>query len=469
MTACTAISPSQVVAVLILVVLITAANSDGSDELLTHAVGAASWLRDDADCSATACCWPMNLTDDAPKQHPYISATLYYGAPGIALFLAQASEVQPQLRNLTEMALGSILEAMPQRDFGPNVGLYYGLAGVAFGLRTAGEGLPREAEYIAAALQLERHISAVAPFAPGASVMWNNTDVAHGAAGAGLHLLAAAEHSPPEHAAQLREAALHAGEWLLQVAEQAPGGGLRWYRGPDTDGTHNNAYFPTFCCGTAGIGYYLSVLARRQAEAFKAAALAAAAKQAAEHVLALAVAEDGTLLVPHEEEGAGLHMYYMGWCGGAAGWSRLFVAMWEQTGEQRWLEAVEAAARSVMKLALPQLAMFIPTPPGGMPWQNLGQCCGVASVGTFLLQLATTTLPVNATVKQQALAAAREFGDRLMGKAVRVVGSSSSSPAQRSTQLLKTPAGKQAGCKAVLGWRRFCCSCRPWRGISQAV
>ena len=45
------------------------------------------------------------------------------------------------------------------------------------------------------------------------------------------------------------------------------------------------------------------------------ASLLDAAVQGARHLLALAAAPlNGTLLLPHEEEGAGLHTYYLGWC-----------------------------------------------------------------------------------------------------------------------------------------------------------
>ena len=391
------------------------------DRNLELALGTAAWLTSTAECkllnSTTCCAWPMNSTDGAPQAFPYIKDALYYGPSGVALFLAQATEAAPQptikaqLTQLTASALDQTVTTLPAllKAFGPNIGLYYGLAGIAFGLRTAGSGLPREHTYVHAAMQIESHILSIAPFSSEhGAPLWNNTDIAHGAAGAGLYLLHAADRSSPKHAALLQEAALRAGKWLLNVAEKASVG-VRWWRGPDTDGTHTNQYFPTFCCGTAGVGYFLSQLAKVDNNTVTAAA----ARQAAEHVLATAVQKDGNLVVPHEEEGSGEQQYYMGWCGGAAGWSRLFVAMWEQTKEQKWIDAIEKAVHGVIALALPHSAMFVPTPAGQPVWANLGQCCGVAGVGTFLLQVGSSELPIDPHVKTAAIEAAQQFSTRL--------------------------------------------------------
>ena len=138
---------------------------------------------------------------------------------------------------------------------GANVGLYYGLAGLAFGLRTA----RRNAALEVAASAIERHIvGQVRPFAPpdgAATLWWNNTDVAHGAAGTGLYFLWLSRRAslPPQARQAAIEAAKRAGHWLLSRAESVGDDGLRWARGPDTDGEHAHAYYPTFCCGGAGV------------------------------------------------------------------------------------------------------------------------------------------------------------------------------------------------------------------------
>ena len=63
--------------------------------------------------------------------------------------------------------------------------------------------------------------------------------------------------------------AFGAGKWLLTKAVNAstaaaggqrPAKGLKWPRGIDSDGQHLGVFFPNFCCGTAGIAYFLARL-----------------------------------------------------------------------------------------------------------------------------------------------------------------------------------------------------------------
>ena len=306
--------------------------------------------------------WPMNSTDAAPLDHPYLRSSLYYGAPGISILLRQVhdSSTTPldEQHNstwwtqATTRALDVTLDGITadRASYGSNIGLYYGLAGIAFGLRAATGDLRVPNKYLRGAHELEDYILNVRPFTTDPSQpLWNNTDVAHGASGTGLYLLWAAQREGnATRAAALKEGAVQAGKWLLSRAEVAPHGGLRWARGVDTDGNHTNQYFPTFCCGSAGVGYFLADLAlslpQEHSSSSLRAALLDAAEQAAKHILGLSSrSRDGTLLVPHEDEGAGRDVYYLGWCGGPPGWSRLFVKLFQATRQAEWLTLLEDA------------------------------------------------------------------------------------------------------------------------------
>merc|ERR1711957_991914 len=127
--------------------------------------------------------------------------------------------------------------------------------------------------------------------------------------------------------------------------------------------------------------------------------------------------EPGTLLLPHGEAPPDTSLYYLGWCGGPPGWARLFVKLWEATGEQVWLQSIAKAARGVEAFVLPQMAMLQPIGASG-PWKNMGQCCGLAGAGTFLLQLATSNLPLPSDVKVGALAAARTIASAIASRAI---------------------------------------------------
>lgn len=387
--------------------------------LLEVALSAAEWLEGTARCRGTsrgrACSWPMNSTDDAPANYPYLSTSLYYGSPGIAIFLAQAGdatsgEQQRRWQDLSRAALEDVRAGVPGAiaSYGPNVGFYYGLAGLAFALRATSQSWPDAAAFAAAAAELERHIFTVAPFAESpTATLWNNTDVAHGAAGTGLALLWASRAGSEA----LRQGASRAGRWLLTRAEAAAGG-LRWARGPDTDGEHAGAYYPTFCCGTAGVGYFLAELSLAADEP----GLLEAARAAAGHVLAVASApRPGTLLLPHGEQAPDNALYYLGWCHGPPGWARLFVKLWEVTGEEVWLQRLAQAAKAVELFVVSDLDMLFPR--GARPWQNLGQCCGAAAAGSFLLQVATSDLPLPPAAKRSALLAARRIADAIAAEA----------------------------------------------------
>ena len=445
---------------------------------LAGAAAAMRYLELSATNSSGGLTWAMNSTDAAPTNFPYLADTVYYGSGGPALLFAQGAacgsgcgfgdgEVA-RLRTLSSAALDGAAAAWAAKNgsarFGANTGLYYGSTGIAFALRSAGAsagandvsggGSGGSGGYAAVAADIEAHVLSQPPFNGDAShASWPNVDVAHGAAGTGLYLLWAARRleggGDAAAAAALRAGAAGAAQWLLARAETPPttvggGVGLRWARGPDTDGVHAGAYFPTFCCGTAGVGYFLAELSAVQAAGGAASPAGAgagpsrgellrAAEAAAAHVLAISTSTapaaattavagagagaDQPLFLPHEEEGKGLRTVYQGWCGGGAGWSRLFVRLFQLTQNATYLAAVEGAAAGVAQ-ALPDLAMRLPV--GAAPWANVGQCCGAAGAGTFLLELATagaSSLPLRNATRAAALAAARAFGGAVLARA----------------------------------------------------
>ena len=234
-----------------------------------HRIGL--WLNATSACDQHGCKWPMNSTDAAPLNHPFLADSLYYGPLGVAIYLQQLGSTQPGWRGLAMSALEAGREYATSgaavQDFGSNAGFYYGLLGIAYGLRGASDGMPNASRFQDAAAGLETHVlSTVAPFSSNTSAtLWNNTDIAHGAAGTGLYLLWLSKRAslPPKARQAALEAAIRAGHWLLSRAEPiGSDGGLRWARGPDTDGVHAHSYYPTFCCGGAGVAYMLSELSQ---------------------------------------------------------------------------------------------------------------------------------------------------------------------------------------------------------------
>ena len=89
-------------------------------------------------------------------------------------------------------------------------------------------------------------------------------------------------------------------------------------------------------------------------------------------------------------------------CGGPPGWARLFVALWRATSDQRFVDLLAASVRATARLVPPSLSMLYPLPPGGTPWDNLGQCCGASAAGTFLLRAAASAVPLPDDVRREA-------------------------------------------------------------------
>eukprot|EP00931_Biecheleriopsis_adriatica_P051339 TRINITY_DN29765_c0_g1_i1.p1 TRINITY_DN29765_c0_g1~~TRINITY_DN29765_c0_g1_i1.p1 ORF type:complete len:504 (-),score=62.96 TRINITY_DN29765_c0_g1_i1:105-1616(-) len=403
-----------------------------AEGILNVVLGSASWLEATARCRETndlkrACRWVMNSTDDAPANYPFLSTSLYYGSAGPAIFLSQlvdSDAVSSKLKweALAHAALEDVRDSVDSAilNYGINSGFYYGLSGIAWGLREVGAVLPNPDIYLQAARHIERHIlSNVRPFSEnGDAQLWNNTDIAHGASGTGLAFLRSSNQElNSSHAKALRAGAIEAGKWLVKQAEPN-GDGLRWWRGPDTDGSHVGDYFPTFCCGTAGVAYFLAELSLADGvdHELQREFLEAALK-GGRHVLSVSVKPvNGTMLVPHGEQGSDLTEYYLGWCGGAPGWGRLFVKLWQATHERIWLDSLVSAVKGTEAFVLPNLTMMLPVAKQG-DWQNLGQCCGAAAAGNFLLQFSLSDLPLHADVMGEAQNSARRIAEAIASHA----------------------------------------------------
>jgi lantibiotic modifying enzyme len=87
-------------------------------------------------------------------------------------------------------------------------------------------------------------------------------------------------------------------------------------------------------------------------------------------------------MVFHHEPG-GRDLYYLSWCHGPAGTSRLFYRLHQITGEGVWLEWVRS-------LTAATLAAGIPEQRTAGYWENISQCCGNIGVGQYFLDLERT-------------------------------------------------------------------------------
>ncbi|NBD12962.1 lanthionine synthetase LanC family protein [Corallococcus silvisoli] len=317
-----------------------------------------------------------------------VTRSLCAGVAGELLFFAELhgstgdEEARGEVRAIADdLAAHFTKEAEP--------GLYTGLAGQAFALAMAWRVTADPRDRDAAVAAFDHLVRCAKP--EGQGVVWNNvTDVFSGSAGIGLALLWAARALDRP---ALVESARGVGDRLLEVARPREGG-LSWDLAP---GFPN--YMPNFSHGTAGVAFFLA----RLHEATGEARYLKAAKRGAAHLM-----EIGNLdgLVYHHAPG-GTELYYLGWCHGPAGTSRLFVALSQGRGESRygvWLARGVDILLRLLSGGLPERRMH------GF-WNNRGLCCGDASLVSWLIDLH------HLERAPEQLAAARKLADHLLARA----------------------------------------------------
>jgi lantibiotic modifying enzyme len=317
----------------------------------------ASWLESREVRTEHGLSWPIGEPFEPGEQ----SANLYSGTSGIVLFLLEMHHATGEAAFLERATAGA--DHLIAADDRGDCGLYTGAAGIAFTLwethRRSGE-----LRFAQAARERLARVHAAAQ-AAGDGVSWTPvTDVIGGSAGIGAFLLWAARamDDPPSLALAQR-----AGRWLIAQA-QREGEGRRWPMAKDSE-----REYPNFSHGTAGVAWFLAELYRAKGEkAFLDAAI-----DGARYLEATAV--DG--LVLHHRPG-GEELYYLGWCHGPPGTTRLYEALGEITGEARWRQHVDAALEALVASGIPE------SRPAGF-WNNAGQCCGTAGVIEWLLEVGT--------------------------------------------------------------------------------
>ena len=108
-------------------------------------------------------------------------------------------------------------------------------------------------------------------------------------------------------------------------------------------------------------------------------------------------------MVFHHEPG-GEELFYLGWCHGPVGTSRLFQQLAQVTGDPEWKDWVLRGATALKSQGIPGIRTE------GY-WNNVSQCCGDAGVGDFFLSLA------QATGEREHADFARRLGDYILWEA----------------------------------------------------
>ena len=323
--------------------------------------------------------------------------SLYAGIGGLAPVLAEIG----QYRALTgaEQALaGGIaarLSGMAPTRAEPS--LYDGLGGDVTALKLLAPGGERVALARLAELMTPEGWNSTMAIGPGP--VSPVTDLVLGSAGVVL----AAIWAGGEHA---RDIAATGGESLLRAADQAEGG-LDWGMLPGSPSRS-----PNYSHGTAGIATALAIAGT----ALHREDFIAAARQGAQHLLAVGWLDDGGFIIPHTlpYSSRNVEPVTYTWCHGPAGTSLLFAALAHAgVTEAAGLEVTQLRQRCLHSI----LASGVPRRLRPGFWDNDGRCCGTAGVGDVLLD-AAQDCPDRAR-SDMLLQAARTMADALVERAIR--------------------------------------------------
>jgi lantibiotic modifying enzyme len=358
----------------------TVANSNA--DFLNGAIEAARWIRSAEKESAQGNYWLPE--PDHPEKVVTVSPIngIYSGGAGVVLFFLQLAKATDDPSYLGDARRGADFlvatwQDLPAKELLPGTSLsfYTGRAGVAFVLAEIWKATG-ETKYRDAALAATQSIAAQAKLS-GKGVAWSASPGIIADGSVILYLLYAARTFDQE---QYRALAAKAGERLLELGVPRTEGGLSWKGAPTTAlGLSEDAYFPNFELGTAGVAF---VLARLYEETGNSSFLDAA-KQGALHLQKIATVRGGGALIPYRYPDL-TDIYYLGFCHGPAGSARLFYQLYKVTNEDSYLDWTEALARGVIDSGIPANQT-----PGF--WNVVCQCCGSAGLTEFFLGLWAAT------------------------------------------------------------------------------
>jgi lantibiotic modifying enzyme len=357
------------------------------DDYLLAAKETARWIRSAQLPRPQGVAWLPEPDHPEKKVTVGPDNTLYSGSAGVVLFFIELARATGDSSYLSDARRGADYLAASWKSLpggeGPSFfrdgGLSFdqGLAGTAFSLTEAWQAT-RDDRYHQAAVEATRTLADAGRVA-GAGVEWTASPAVGQGGGVILYLLHAAKAFQDE---SLQRIATRGGDRILELAEPDSRGGLRWQGLPAGSlapsaaaSLPDNAYFPNFELGTAGVAF---VLARLYEETRQQKFLDAA-REGARHIQSIATVRGDSALVYYREPDL-QNLYYLGYCHGPAGTARLFYQLHKVTGEAEYLEWTEKLARGIVRSGVPEKLT-----PGY--WNVACQCCGSAAVTELFLSL----------------------------------------------------------------------------------
>ncbi len=332
---------------------------------LNEALKVEKWLQSVKVKTPEGTYWP-SIPEEADGT--VIQTDLYSGSAGVVLFyleLYNTTKISTYLKEALDGTKFLIAHGSNAKTY-DEVGLYTGLAGVLWTVSEV-QKISQYDELKESTQILFQNLKRKAkPTKVGVS--WRYTDIVYGSAGIGLTLLDLKEIPGA------KELAIATGKELVRAATP-DAKGLKWYM--DTAMVKQNYYMPNFSHGTAGVSYFLLKLYKET----KNKEFLNAALKGVSHLESL---ENKNNWIFHHNKEDGKNLYYLSWCHGPAGTARLYYEMYLHTKDARWLTKMEKASKAIMQCGIPQKEL-----PGY--WNNVGACCGSASIAEFFLDMHKVT------------------------------------------------------------------------------
>ena len=335
--------------------------------------------------------------DDGPAGPGEDRDSLYAGIGGLAPVLAEIGQYRALSDAEEALAAGVVARLCAAASTRTEPSLYLGLGGDVTALRLLAPGVEQVA--------LRRLHDLMTPEGWNTSVGVERgsasplTDLVLGNAGVVL----AAIWAGGEHA---QDIATTGGQSLLRTADRTESG-LDWGMLPGS-----LARMPNYSHGTAGVATALAIAG----EALGRADFVTAARQGAQHLLAVGSLDDDGFVVPHTlpYSSRDVEPVTYTWCHGPAGTSLLFAALAHAgVDEVAGFDVTSLRRRCLHSI----LAAGVPRRLRPGFWDNDGRCCGTAGVGDVLLDAAQDDHDQPRAAR--LLQAARMMGDALVERALR--------------------------------------------------
>ncbi len=373
---------------------------------LKYARQVANWLDSVAVKNDHGIQWPT-----VPSKSEDSNDFLYSGNSGVVLFYLYMYRSTGDQQYLDQAVAGanSLAENVKVIGNDSNASFWSGIAGIGYTLDLMFEATKSD-RFRQAGKNCFEHIRNSARQISETNrpaVRWNDvTDIIGGSAGIGFYLIDYYKRTGDLDAFDF---AVKAGDGLLFSAKSTSAGRqevLKWMMSPTFP-----REMPNYSHGTAGVCDFLVVLdlycrLRQKTDRDFAydGRFQKAAIKGAEYLASLHRKTYG--LIPHhfpEEK----PLYYLGWCHGPAGTTKLFDRLAETTNNRRWDQISKKLIGRVMSSGIPEKR------PDGF-WNNVGVCCGNAGVASCLIDRYDAERDLN------ILEFAQRMTDDLLSKATTV-------------------------------------------------